>query len=131
MRSIRTAATSLVLAVGLSVASAGLAGAATAAPTPSAPLPVKGYPTWPAAQKAAGFQLVRPTKTDGLRRRRGILVAACPRPRAVVGKRNRQVMAMYGAIRRPAGSMITFGQDKSARGRCLGLFGRHPAAYLD
>jgi hypothetical protein len=129
MRSIRTAATSMVLAAGLSAGAAGLAGAASAAPAPPAPSPVKSYPTWPAAQRAAGFQLVRPTATAGLRRRGGIMVAACRPLRRPAGPR--QVTVRYGGpLRRPAFRMITFTQAGRARGRCIGPLGPGPGKII-
>jgi hypothetical protein len=118
MRSIRTATAGLVLAVGLSVASVGLVGVASAAPAQPGPHPVKAYPTWQAAQKAARFQLLKPANTEGLKRRGGILVVACPRRPRTVGSRSRQVIAMYSATRRPGGHLFVFSQNTRSHAPC-------------
>lgn len=123
MRSIRTASAGLVLAMSLSAVSVGLAGAASAAPAQPTPHPAKGYPTWHAAQRAAGFPLLKPAKTFGHKRLGDVRVAACPRPRSTVNRRNLQVVALYGATKRPALHLIAFLQDNS-RVPCLGPLGR-------
>lgn len=120
MRSIRTATAGLVLAVGLSVASMGMVGVASAAPAQPGPRPIKVYPTWHAAQKAVGFQLLKPANTEGLKRRGGILVVACLRRPRTVGSRNRQVTALYSATRRPGGDLVAFSQDSRSHAPCLG-----------
>ncbi|HXP18616.1 MAG TPA: hypothetical protein VN840_03110 [Streptosporangiaceae bacterium] len=124
MRTIRTATAGLVLAVSLAAGSVGLAGAASAASAQPGPPHVKAYPTWQAAQKAAGFQLLKPANTVGLRRHRGILVVGCPRPSRAAQSRHRTVLAMYGALPRPRrlGTMINFVQRGATRGPCPGPF---------
>jgi hypothetical protein len=118
MRNVRTATAGLVLAVGLSGATVGLAGTASASPAQPRPQPVKVYRTWAAAQKAAGFRLVRPARTDGLKRRGGVLVTGCLRQRRSARHRDRQVTATYSSVRGPAGRMITFGQANAPRVQC-------------
>jgi hypothetical protein len=123
MRKIRTVTAGLILAVGLSGAGVGLAGAASAAPpspAPPAPVPVRVFRTWPAAQRAAGFRLVRPARTDGLKRRGGIDVARCQPARLRRGRRDRQVSVTYRS-RHPAvplGRMITLSQANAPRVPC-------------
>jgi hypothetical protein len=125
MRTIWTATAGLVLAVSLSAGSVGLAGAASAAPAQPGPPHFRVYRTWHAAQKAAGFQLLKPTNTDGLRLVHGIVVGSCPLQRPAAVPRHRVVLAMYRRHPRPRllGQMINFAQGRrSARGPCIGPF---------
>jgi hypothetical protein len=123
MRSIRTAAAGLILTVGLSVASIGLTGVASAASPQPGPRPVKGYHTWQAAQKAAGFQLLKPTNLNGLKRRGDIIVASCLRQRRPAAVKNRQVIALYSANRQSLGDLIAFRQGTRAHMPCPGPLG--------
>ena len=65
-----------VVIVGMAVSSVGFAGSALAA----GPARTGTFKTWPAAQRAAGFKLLKPTKTFGLRRQGGINVMQCQSP---------------------------------------------------
>jgi hypothetical protein len=69
---------SVILAViaGMAVSSISFSGAALAA----GPARTGTFKTWPAAQKAAGFKLLKPTSTFGLRRQGGINVMRCQSP---------------------------------------------------
>src|ERR1022692_1133813 len=69
---------SVILAViaGMAVSSISFSGAALAA----GPARTGTFKTWPAAQKAAGFKLLKPTSTFGLRRQGGINVMQCQSP---------------------------------------------------
>jgi hypothetical protein len=76
--------------------SAGAAPAALAAPVhPGAghPAAVKAYTTWTGAQHAAKFPLLKPTKTDGLKRTAKIEVETCQLSAKVTRK---AVFASYG-----------------------------------
>jgi|ERR1022692_152401 hypothetical protein len=134
MRSIRKLTVGLALAASLSTAAVGLAGAASATQVQPAAhsnkiVPIKSYRTWEAAQKAAGFPLLKPTRTFGLKLGRpGIIVIhGCPRQirlpaskqvRETVGMRNRQVLAMYRGRGRALLPLISFWQRNSGRSRC-------------
>jgi hypothetical protein len=90
----RIFAAGLVVAVGLGSATAALAPAAMAAArTPAA---TGSFHTWRAAQDAAGFQLIRPTRLHGLTRAGHIHVTRCD----VTGElKKREVFAAYGSAR--------------------------------
>jgi hypothetical protein len=123
MHSIRKVTTGLVLAVSLSTVSVGLADAASAAPVQPAAhtnkiVPIKSYRTWEAAQKAAGFPLLKPTRTFGLKLRPGILVLGCLRQIPLhPGKRTRQVLAMYRG-RRGLLPALSFSQGRTRHVPC-------------
>jgi hypothetical protein len=130
MYGIRKLTVGLALAASLSTAAVGLADAASAAPVQPAAhaaklAPVKNYRTWEAAQKAAGFPLLMPTKTFGLKLRRGIYVIGCPRIQIPppAGKptgqvhATRQVLAIYGGRGRLL-PLISFSQRRGHRGPC-------------
>jgi hypothetical protein len=119
----------LALSLAGSLAAAGqvlapaLASAASAAPAaPAAPAPVaaaagpagtagavRSLPTWRAAQRAAGFGLLMPGRTYGLRRFGGIRVGPCFVPRAA---KARDVFASYG----PSGNRVMY-LDQNDHGR--------------
>lgn len=122
-RSVGTAVAGLVLAGSIATASGGLADAASASPAaPGATVAVHftPYSTWRAAQQAAGFRLLRPTRTDGLKRTTGILACSC----RVAGKNLDQVIASYGKPAASDNHLITLVQVSRPRGRCMGPAGR-------
>lgn len=86
----RTLAAGLTLAVSLGAGATALAPAALAAPSAQA---TGSYRTWGAAQRAAGFRLLKPGRTYGLHRG-PIIVDRC----LVNGKLSKhQVIAGYGS----------------------------------
>lgn len=109
----RIFAAGLVVALGLGSASAALAPAAMAAGgTPAA---TGSFSTWRAAQDAAGFQLIRPTRLHGLTRAGHIHVTRCE----VTGEqKKRDVFAAYGSARHRE---LNLGQNNS--GLPCGNFG--------
>jgi hypothetical protein len=88
MRWKQIAATAAVLGA---VWASGLA--ATALAAPARPTGFGMFSTWRAAQRAAKFKLVRPTKTDGLPRNGKIAVTRCE---AQKKSRAHVVVAVYG-----------------------------------
>jgi hypothetical protein len=129
MHSIRTLTVGLALAASLSTAAVGLADAASAAPVqpvahPGKVVPVKSYRTWQAAQKAAGFPLLKPTVTFGLKRSGILVVAGCPRQIPITaGQGTRRVHATRRviAIYRGRGRifpLISFSQGRGRRSLC-------------
>jgi hypothetical protein len=91
----RIFAAGLAVAVGMGCASAALAPAAMAA-SGATPAATGSFSTWRAAQDAAGFQLIRPTRLHGLTRSGHIQVTRCE----VTGElKKRDVLASYGSSR--------------------------------
>jgi hypothetical protein len=103
-------------AVGLALAAAvatsfGLAGSPALASAAAAPAAPASYHTWRAAQRAAGFKLVSPSRTYGLKRVSAIGVQHC----GAGGKTSKhEVFATYGAV---TGQLLAFVQD-NAGGPC-------------
>src|ERR1700690_3488960 len=92
MQRMRTFAAGLTLVVSLGAGATALAPAALA--TPNTPMKTGSFSTWGAAQRAAGFGLMKPGKTYGLHRG-PIVVNRC----LVNGKLSkRQVIAGYGSF---------------------------------
>jgi hypothetical protein len=86
-------------------ASLSLAGAALAAP--ARPAGTGMFKTWSAAQKAAGFTLVKPGSTDGLTRAGRIVVTKCE----VTGEISKRLVdASYG---NPSGRLLDIQQNNS------------------
>ena len=110
MLSTRTLAAGLVLAVSLGTAAASLAPAALASAGLLVPARSTGnFRSWPAAQRAAGFTLLRPSRTFGLKRTGSLFVSRCH----VTGypRKDRDVIASYG---HPAHALLTIEQDDAA-----------------
>jgi len=95
------------IALGVAVAAAGLSAAAAAPLSPAGPSGTGSFRTWPAAQKAAGFKLVRPGKTFGLKLTGKIDVSKCE----VTGQTSaRLVAAGYG---KPSKTFLSIEQNNS------------------
>ena len=81
------------LALGIALTASCLSVTAVAQAAPARPAGTGSFKTWPAAQKAAGFKLVKPRKTDGLKQAGRIDVLRCE----VFGEMSaRLVAASYG-----------------------------------
>jgi hypothetical protein len=113
--------------IGLPFATAIAISAAVAAPamaSPASPAAVGTFKTWAGAQRAAGFKLLQPGITYGLRKA-GILVGTCE-----TSPRSRLVSAYYGSIpktglalqQNDAGKPCSF---SSFAGRKLGTYSVH------
>jgi hypothetical protein len=116
MYGIRGMAITVMLGIGIAGLSIPIATAAIAAPatTSAAPATSAGtgaFATWPAAQKAAGFKLVKPTQTYHLARSGKIDVMRCYRTRK---HPKRIVEATYGNL---AKGLLGISQNNSG-GRC-------------
>lgn len=113
MHRMRTLAAGLAVAVSLGAGATALAPGALA--SAARPAGVGVFHTWPAAQRAAGFGLLRPGRTYGLRPNGLISVVRCQ----VTGKLSkRDVFASYGSF---MGRELSIRQD-NAHGPC-GNFG--------
>ncbi len=100
------------LAVGLTVAISLGSGAAALAPTALAsvarPASMGAFHSWRAAQRAAGFGLIRPGNTYGLRRNGLISVVRC---QATGQMSKRDVFASYGSF---LGRELSLRQDNAS-----------------
>lgn len=103
MRRIRKMTASIAVAAAVTASSLGLAAAAQAAP--ARPAGTGSFRTWPAAQKAARFKLIKPSKTFGLKRAGEIYVSACAPPTLAVS-------ASYG---KPSKTLLSIAQDNSSQ----------------
>ena len=122
MHRMRTIAAGLAVAASLGAGATALAPAALA--SAARPAGIGVFHTWGAAQRAAGFGLLRPGRTYGLRPNGLISVVRCQ----VTGKRSkRDVFASYGSF---LGRELSIRQD-NASGPC-GNFGeaRRLGSYL-
>ena len=93
MHRMRTLAVGLTVAISLGSGAAALAPAALA--SVARPASVGTFHSWRAAQRAAGFGLIRPGNTYGLRRNGLISVVPC---QASGQMSKRQVFASYGSF---------------------------------
>jgi hypothetical protein len=98
------------VAIGLAAAAGVLTAAAltTAIAAPALPVGTGQFVTWRGAQLAAGFPLLKPTKTDSLARTGDIAVARCEISRKKASKR--LVTASYGLTAR---ANLTLTQNNS------------------
>jgi|CZKT01.1.fsa_nt_gi hypothetical protein len=113
MHRMRKLAAGLAVAVSLSAGTMALA--PTAFASASRPVGTGAFASWRGAQRAAGFGLLQPTRTYGLRRSGAIIVDRCE---ATGRQSKRQVFAGYGSV---LSRMLGIGQDNSG-GPC-GNFG--------
>jgi hypothetical protein len=110
----RIRATATVVALGIAIAGSTVALASAAQAVPAKPTVGSGsFTTWVGAQRAAGFKLLKPGRTDGLKRFGRIDVSSC-------GGRARQVGAGYG---NPAKAFLGIEQDNAAHGEPCGNIG--------
>jgi hypothetical protein len=85
--------TTVRILFGMAVVAASLSLAGTALAAPAQPAGTGSFKTWSAAQKAAGFKLVKPGSTDGLIRAGRISVTKCE----VTGELSKRLVdANYG-----------------------------------
>jgi hypothetical protein len=82
------------IAIGVAVAASAVSVATIALADPAAPGKTGQFATWRAAENAAGFRLVKPTKTYGLAKASDIIVARCEISKKEAAKRN--VIGQYG-----------------------------------
>jgi hypothetical protein len=109
MYGIRAMVVTVMLGIGIAGSSVPIAATAFAAPSSS--ISAGTFSTWAAAQKAAGFPLMKPTQTFGLLRDGQIIVLSCDS----AGKHpKRYVNAVYGSL---AKGLLGLGQNNSSR-RC-------------
>ena len=105
----RIRSTAAAIALGLAVAASGLSAAAAAPAAPARPAGTGSFTTWAAAQKAAGFKLVRPGTTFGLKLTGKIDVSKCE----VTGEESaRLVAAGYG---KPSKTFLAIEQNNSGQ----------------
>jgi hypothetical protein len=100
------------IAIGLAAAASVVSVATIAVAAPATPERTGLFATWRGAQTAAGFPLLRPTKTYGLARASDIIVARCEISKKKAGKR--LVIGEYGLT--PAAN-LTISQNNS-NGQC-------------
>jgi hypothetical protein len=107
---------------GLPVAAAIAVSAAVAAPALAAPGQAAGtgtFKTWPKAQQEAGFSLLKPGTTYGLRNVGHVVVSACE-----ISQKKRTVSAYYGSIMHASLSLT---QNNAGRNCAIGSF---PGTFL-
>lgn len=107
MHRMRTLAVGLTVAISLGSGAAALAPAALA--SVARPASVGTFHSWRAAQRAAGFGLIRPGNTYGLRRNGLISVVPC---QASGQMSKRQVFASYGSFL--SGPELSLRQDNAS-----------------
>jgi hypothetical protein len=114
--------------IGLPLAAAAAVSVAVAAPamaTPANPAANGTFKTWAKAQKAAGFKLLQPATTYGLRSAGPISVGTCetsPRKRIVIAYYGSLLKTSLGLEQNNAGKSCSFG---SFAGRKLGTYRFH------
>ena len=82
------------MAIGVAAAASVASVAMITIAAQAAPAGTGHFATWQRAEKAAGFELLKPTKTYGLRKASDIIVARCEISKKKASKRN--VIGQYG-----------------------------------
>jgi hypothetical protein len=119
--------------IGLAAAASVVSVATIALAAPASPGKTGQFETWREAQSAAGFRLMKPTKTYGLARASKVIVARCEISKKKAAKRD--VIGEYGLT--PAKN-LTINENNSngpcaklRKGRSLGTYKLHgTTAYL-
>ena len=121
------------IAIGIAAAASVVSVATIAIAAPQTPGKTGQFATWSAAQTAAGFHLLKPTNTYGLRKASDIIVARCEISRKKASKRN--VTGQYGLSGRTS---LVISENNSngpcahlRKGKALGTYRiRGTKAYL-